>query len=296
MVVKNDLEVRDNIHISGSMLEMAASSCNNGAVANGDSGFLCFDGAEHEFQVQDSDGIFVSLTPSRAEDSELLDGLDSSDFATRDQVAGHVGDEDIHHSRYSDVEAVGAFLEAGGRGSSFDADLLDGLDSTTFATVAVLQDHRADESKHHIPYSDEEALRAMGPVADGNPLRHNRYRDDEAWDSVLSRHGEGSGLDADFLDGFDSKDLVTFKDVDGHISDSSVHSAGYTNDLARAAMGALSPENSLNHERYTDGEAWSAVLSRHGGDSGLDADFLDGLDSSNFASVVGLEDHALAGC
>jgi hypothetical protein len=41
-------------------------------------------------------------------------------------------------------------------------------------------DHAANPSAHHAPYSDSEAVAAMGTKANANPLNHDRYTDAEA--------------------------------------------------------------------------------------------------------------------
>jgi hypothetical protein len=61
---------------------------------------------------------------------------------TQADFNSHTGNPDAHHSRYTDSEAVSAVKAADGAGSGLDADLLDGKDSTHFASatdVAALQ-------------------------------------------------------------------------------------------------------------------------------------------------------------
>ncbi len=48
-------------------------------------------------------------------------------------IATHTADAAAHHARYTDAEAFSAVLASGGSGSTLDADLLDGQDSTAFA-------------------------------------------------------------------------------------------------------------------------------------------------------------------
>ena len=71
-----------------------------------------------------------------------------------------------------------------------------------------------------IPYTGAQAVAAMGPLDNNNPLNHNRYTDAEAVSAV------------------------------GPL---------YTDTQAVAAMGALDNSNPLNHNRYSDAEAVSAV-------------------------------------
>ncbi len=52
------------------------------------------------------------------------------------------------------------------------------------------------------------AVAAMGPLADSNPLHHNRYDDASAVAAVLAADGSGSGLDADLLDGQNASQII----------------------------------------------------------------------------------------
>lgn len=94
----------------------------------------------------------------------------------------------------------------------------------------------------------------------------------EIIDLVLGNDGAGSGLDADTLDGRDS---TTFADaLHTHSADEIV-----SGELADARLsGAIT----------RDSEVLPIVLSADGAGSGLDADVLDGFDSSDFAEA----DHA----
>ncbi len=72
-------------------------------------------------------------------DADLLDGLDSTDFASlphthagEDIVSGTVGEPRIDATMARDSEILPAVLAGDGSGSTLDADLLDGLDSTAF--------------------------------------------------------------------------------------------------------------------------------------------------------------------
>ena len=49
-------------------------------------------------------------------------------------IVTHTGDAAAHHAEYTDAAAVSAIKIADGPGSTLDADLLDGLDSTAFAS------------------------------------------------------------------------------------------------------------------------------------------------------------------
>lgn len=84
--------------------------------------------------------------------------------------------------------------------------------------------------------------------------------------ALLTVDGPGSGLDADTLDGFDS----TYFATDGDIA------ALYT------YINALPPSN------LTPAQILAALLTVDGTGSLLDADKLDGLDSTHFATAADL--------
>jgi hypothetical protein len=76
---------------------------------------------------------------------------------------------------------------------------------------------------------------------------------------------------ADTLDGAHASALEESSEIDADIS-------------AHAAIA------DAHHARYTDSEAWAAVLANDGSGSGLDADFLDGYHASDFAQAAHVHD------
>ena len=69
--------------------------------------------------------------------SELrIDSLIARDSEVSSSISTHTAIASAHHTRYTDAEAVAAIKAADGSGSSLDADLLDGLHSTAFASSA----------------------------------------------------------------------------------------------------------------------------------------------------------------
>lgn len=113
-----------------------------------------------------------------------------------------------------------------GSGSGLDADLLDGLNSTAFATAT--HDH---DSRYYTETEVDALLTASALLT-----------------KIKTVDGSGSGLDADLLDGQDSSAFATVADV------------------AAAAL--------LTKIKTVDGSG-----------SGLDADLLDGQNSTAFATA-----------
>ena len=116
-------------------------------------------------------------------------------------------------------------------------------------------------------------------------------RDDEIMPMVLSNDGAGSGLDADTLDGQDSGDFAPTDHLHSgaDITSGTVAEAYVDDQIARdaevaASISSHAGDPDAHHLRYTDAEAWNAALDNDGPGSGLDADKLDGQDSSSFAS------------
>lgn len=116
-------------------------------------------------------------------------------------------------------------------------------------------------------------------------------RDNEIMPTVLGSDGSGSELDADRLDGQDSG----YFSPAGHthsgddITSGTVADAWIDAQIARdgevqSAIESHASDSDPHHARYTDGEAWGAVLANDGPNSTLDADYLDGMSSGSFAT------------
>ena len=71
-------------------------------------------------------------------------------------------------------------------------------------------------------------------------------------------------------------------DFSNHTGDSSAHHARYTDAEAVSAMGIQADANALNHDKYTNAESVAAILNADGPGSGLNADLLDGQNSTFF--------------
>jgi hypothetical protein len=102
------------------------------------------------------------------------------DLTVNGSLSGsHAADADAHHTRYTDAEAVDAWLL-----------------HPESVTQYEYQDHVYYASAHH-----------------------DRYTDAEAMSSVLAADGSGSGLDADLLDGQEASDLRAMLPIAfGHIN------------------------------------------------------------------------------
>ncbi len=196
----------------------------------------------------------------RASDSSLLDGLDSTAFASSSHVhsgaditSGTVVEARIDALLVRDAEVFGIVTAADGAGSTLDADLLDGQSSGAFAGAS--HAHSGDDiSSGTVDESVIDLLIAR--VAD-------------VFDIVLAADGSGSTLDADLLDGMSSGAFA---------SSSHVHSGGdiTAGTVAEARIDALLAR---------DAEVFGIVTGADGTGSGLDADLLDGMSSSAFEAA-----------
>lgn len=200
-------------------------------------------------------------------DSDLLDGLNSTAFsldghthpsgahthAGEDIVSGLVADLRIASTIARDSEVMTIVLANDGSGSGLDADLLDGLSSAAFALAS--HTHAGEDI-------------TSGTIADAR-IASTITRDSEVFTIVLSSDGTGSGLDADLLDGLNSTAFALASHVHAgeDITSGTVSDARIASTITR------------------DSEVFTIVLSADGTGSGLDADLLDGLNSTAFALV-----------
>jgi hypothetical protein len=143
--------------------------------------------------------VAYALRATESANAATLDGQDAADFAAAahahnaDDINSGVLDEArIPPAIARDAEITGIVRDNDGAGSGLDADVLDGLDSTDFAGAAHGHDAAAINSG----------------VLDESRIPETIARDAEVMGMVLANDGAGSGLDADWLDGFDSSDFV----------------------------------------------------------------------------------------
>jgi hypothetical protein len=252
--------------------------------------------------VLDSDGAGSGL------DADTVDGMQGADFDESAEIdadiAAHASIIDAHHARYTDAEAFGAVLDNDGAGSGLDADTVDGMQGADLDESAEIDAdiaaHASFADAHHARYTDAEAFGAVldndgsGSSLDADAVdgmegadleesaeidsdiaahasvadaHHARYTDAEAFGAVLDNDGAGSGLDADTVDGMHGAGLEESAEIDSDI----------------ATHGSIAD---AHHTRYTDAEAFGAVLDNDGSGSGLDADLLDGEHASAFAAAA----------
>ena len=193
----------------------------------------------------------------QASNAALLDGLDSTAFASSSHVhggaditSGTVAEARIDALLARDAEVFGIVTAADGSTSGLDADLLDGQSSAAFAGASHVHSG-ADITSGTVDEARIDALLA---------------RDAEVFAIVTAADGAGSTLDADLLDGqssgafagashVHSGDDITSGTVDGSVIDVLI---------ARVA------------------DVFDIVLAADGSGSGLNADLLDGQSSAAF--------------
>jgi hypothetical protein len=150
-----------------------------------------------------------------------------------------------------------------------DADLLDGLNSTDFAPA--IHDHDADYVNENQPDAITSSMIANSQIvnADISPsanIAASKIND-----------GSGSGLNADLLDDLNSTDFA---------SSTHDHDADYVNEnQANSVSSDMIADDQIVDADISSGANISASKINDGTDSGLDADLLDGLNSSDFLNT-----------
>jgi hypothetical protein len=174
-------------------------------------------------------------------------------------TSGTVADARIASSIARDSEILPTLLEHDGAGSNIDADLLDGNHANAFALSSHVHAGEAITS---------------GIVADAR-IDPALARDNEILPIVLAGDGNGSGLDADLLDGLHANYFAPSSHAHSgeQITSGTIADARIAANLAR------------------DNEILPIVLAGDGSGSGLDADLLDGYHANAFA----LSSHVHAG-
>lgn len=180
------------------------------------------------FAFKADDAISLQgLTPAELDQSQHVDdagnphGVSAGQIGAASNVAlgVHVGDTGNPHS--TTAVAVGA------------------------AGAAEFASHTVGAEAHHGRYSDAEAVAAMGGPADGNSLNHVRYDDGDAVGAILAADGEGSGLDADLVDGLQAEELIS---AIATASQTGYVFAGFTTSMLEPRVGPLG----MNAECKTD--------------------------------------------
>ena len=205
-----------------------------------------------------------------SEDSRLLDGRESSEFA--DAVHAHSG---------SDITS--------GIVSHDRIDPLIARDTETDATVAT---HAAIANAHHERYDDSEAVAAMGVKSDTNPLHHDRYTDAEAV-AAMGTKSDTNALHHDKTTSFgeltdsagDEQIPATIArdtEVDSRISDhAAIADAHHTKTTTFAELTDTATDAQIPADIARDSEIMPTVLANDGTGSGLDADSVDGVQASD---------------
>jgi hypothetical protein len=230
-------------------------------------------------------------------DADLLDGYHISSLFVLNQdeiVTGRPafnGGDPVSSPPFTVDSDVGV--------TNLNADLVDGYHATAFSldghghdgadiTSGTVSEFRIDPALAR----DEEVTTAIGGHSANAEAHHTRYTDGEAWGAVLASDGPDSGLHADLLDGYHAS---TFS-FQGHDHDGSQITSGVvaeahidgaiTRDLEmEGSITAHQGDPSAHHARYTDDEAWGAVLDRDGPGTGLNADMLDWYHATDFAGA-----------
>jgi hypothetical protein len=167
--------------------------------------------------------------------------------------------EKLAASGYTAADVLSKLLTVDGSGSGLDADLLDGSNSSAFASSTHATSHVtggsdviasavAGGNAGLMSGTDKTKLDGIesGATADQTAA--------EILTAIKTVDGAGSGLDADLLDGNSSAAFVLATD-------------------------------------YEDADVLAKVKNVDGAGSGLDADLLDGNSSAFFATATGLSDH-----
>ena len=185
---------------------------------------------------------------------------------------------------------LGWLLAQDGSGSGLDADMLDGQDGSYYTNIIA-----------HLGYSPVNkagdtmtgALGLPGDPSSALQAAPKQYVDALVTASALlaklvTVDGSGSGLDADLLDGQDS---AYFTNIIARMGFTPVNRAGDTMTGALALPGNPASALQAAPKQYVDGLVTAAALlaklvTVDGSGSGLDADLLDGQDSSFFTNII----------
>ena len=141
----------------------------------------------------------------KAGDADTVGGMPSDEIVSMTDLKDHAYDPDAHHSKTTSFSELTDQIADSQIPASITRD-------SEFN--AALKSHAANSSAHHVRFSAQEAVIAMGKKEDKNPLNHDRYSDIEAVKAVLANDGPGSDLDADLLDGQHAVDIIRAADTE----------------------------------------------------------------------------------
>jgi hypothetical protein len=231
-----------------------------------------------------------------AENSRLLDGKESSEFAEAahthsggEITAGTVAESRIDPAIARDSEILPTVLAGDGSGSTLDADLLDGKDSAEFAAAAhnhsgneitsgsvaearidssiardsevdsKITDHAAIADAHH---SKTTSFTELTDVAADPQIPSGIARDSEIMPTVLANDGTGSGLDADRIDGAESGTLEESAEIDADIAaHTAIAGAHHTKTTSFSELTDTASDSQIPGSIARDSEVTSAVSS-----------------------------------
>lgn len=268
---------------------------------------------------------FVKGLLTAASDVAMRTALGLKSAALKNEGAGNGLDSDLldgqHGAYYADIAARLGYVPWGpnndGAGSGLDAGLLAGQLPSYYTDIL----SRLGYTPVNKAGDTMTGLLALS----ANPTASLHAAPKQYVDGLttaaatlarlLTVDGSGSGLDADFLDGFDSSYFTAIAarlgytplnkagdtvngalGVDGDLTLSNSGTVGYINrpNVAGSKRITFNVKGGGNLEafdiysesiRFNGGIAWSSI--NDGSGSGLDADYLDGKDSSAFFPVTG---------
>lgn len=173
-----------------------------------------------------------------------------------------------------------SFGVTSGPGSGFDADTLDGIDSTGFA----LDGHAHVGYVLATDYEDADVLAKLLNVdGPGSGLNADLLDGISSAGFSLTGHTHPAG-DADTLDGLDSTAFVLVTDYsDADVLAKILNVDGAGSGLDADLLDGLSSAAFVLASDYDDTDVLAKLLNVDGPGSGLNADLLDGIDSTGFS-------------
>ncbi len=172
---------------------------------------------------------------------------------------------------------------------AIDADTVDGMQGADLEESpeidADIATHAAIADAHHAKYMDSEAVAAMGPVDDGNPLNHDKtltlpwdnitdvpagFADGEDNDSTYTAGAGLSLLDTQFNVTFDGSGAANSVARSDHHHDGAYAPEAHTHDAGTIVSGMLdtgrfSAYDDLATEGHLDGDAGTDLMTIDGG-------------------------------
>ena len=252
-------------------------------------------GAITTSMIQDGTVTNSKIVDGSVTNSKITGPIDGSKLGLHTQAGesittGTVAEPRIDGAIARDSEIVPAVLAADGTGSTLDADLLDGQDSTAFAGAGHTHDFDAD----YVNVEGDTINGALNINTGANPdltlTEEGIARNDDLAINALNNAADSTVTILN-SDGTYAANLV----VEGGVQATSFAGDGslLTNvpPAVHAHSGGDITSGTVADARIDaaiarDSEIVPAVLAADGTGSGLDADLLDGLNSTAFATSV----------